>query len=68
MLRKLRLRQKNGFLIKKPCMLVKKIKWVNDVGKFAQGSSIEGRFKEQYIKNSISKFSRPHKLADKLSC
>ena len=50
------------------CILVKKIKWVNDVGKFAQGSSIEGRFEEQYIKNSISKFSQPHKLADKLSC
>ena len=36
--------------MKKMCMLVKKIKWVNDVGKFAQGSSIEGRFEESISK------------------
>ena len=38
-------------------MLVKKIKLLNDKGRFAQGS-----------KDSISKFKRPHKLAEKLSC
>ena len=41
-------------------LLVKKIKRVNDSGKF--------QAPKEDLKNSISKFRRPHKLANKRSC
>ena len=42
------------FQLKLNNMLVKKIKWLNDLGKFAQGSKTEERFEEQYIKISTT--------------